>query len=93
VTTADIPEPVRDLLAAVLEAVTLPHDALEHARRMQTRADWVRATLEGALEEDARQEDPLGFGWHAGFLRGRIAAEDAGAAARAEKRAGRGEGQ
>lgn len=69
---------LRRLLEAVLEAVTLPHGAREHARRMEIRADWVRATVKGALEED-----PAGIGWNADFLRSRIAAEEAEAAERA----------
>ncbi|CBG71896.1 hypothetical protein SCAB_48451 [Streptomyces scabiei 87.22] len=69
---------LRNLLEAVLEAVTLPHDTPEHARRMETRADWVRATLKGALEED-----PDGIGWNADFLRGRLRAEETEAAERA----------
>lgn len=71
---------LRQLLEAVLEAVTLPHDTPEHARRMETRADWVRATVKGALEED-----PDGIGWNADFLRGRLAAEETEAAARAAR--------
>ncbi|WP_327724352.1 hypothetical protein [Streptomyces europaeiscabiei] len=72
---------MRALLEAILEAVTLPYDITDHARRMQTRADWVRATVKGALEED-----PSGIGWNAGFLRSRIAAEEAEAAERAKNR-------
>ncbi|MDX3559048.1 hypothetical protein PV729_46655 [Streptomyces europaeiscabiei] len=72
---------LRQLLEAVLEAVTLPYDTPEHARRMETRADWVRATLKGALEED-----PDGIGWNADFLRGRLAAEETEAAERAARR-------
>lgn len=71
---------LRNLLEAVLEAVTLPHDTPEHARRMETRADWVRATVKGAL-----QEDPAGIAWNADFLRGRLAAEEREAAARAAR--------
>jgi hypothetical protein len=71
---------LRNLLEAVLEAVTLPHDTPEHARRMETRADWVRATVKGALEED-----PAGIGWNADFLRGRLRAEETEAADRAAR--------
>ena len=69
---------LRNLLEAVLEAVTLPHDTAEHARRMETRADWVRATVKGALAED-----PADIGWNADFLRGRLRAEEAEAAEKA----------
>jgi hypothetical protein len=71
---------LRNLLEAVLEAVTLPHDGLEHARRMETRADWVRATVKGALEED-----PASIGWNADFLRTRLRAEETEAAERAAR--------
>lgn len=72
---------LRRLLEAVLEAVTLPDAGLEHARRMETRADWVRATVKGALAED-----PANIGWNTDFLRGRLAAEETEAAARAVRR-------
>jgi hypothetical protein len=71
---------LRRLLEAVLEAVTLPHGTGEHARRMEIRADWVRATLKGALEED-----PDSIGWNADFLRSRLRAEETEAAARAAR--------
>lgn len=70
---------LRQLLEAVLEAVTLPHDGTDHARRMEERADWVRATIKGALEED-----PANIGWNADFLRGRLAVEETEAAERAK---------
>ncbi|WP_333746155.1 hypothetical protein [Streptomyces sp. IBSBF 2950] len=79
---------LRALLEAVLEAVTLPYDIGDHARRMETRADWVRATLKGALEED-----PASIGWNASFLRSRIAAEEAEAAAKAAEAAERAKNQ
>jgi hypothetical protein len=71
---------LRNLLEAVLEAVTLPHDTAEYARRMESRADWVRATVKGALEED-----PADIGWNADFLRSRLRAEEAEAAERAAR--------
>jgi hypothetical protein len=79
-TTPAIPEPVRDLLAAILEAVTLPCDAPEHARRMEIRAMWVHTALKGALEEDLAD-----IGWDARFLRSRIAAEETEATERAAR--------
>ncbi|MDX2946798.1 hypothetical protein, partial [Streptomyces caniscabiei] len=72
---------LRQLLEAVLEAVTLPHDTPEHARRLESRADWVRATVKGALEED-----PASIGWNADFLRSRLRAEETEAAERAARR-------
>ncbi|WP_216587537.1 hypothetical protein [Streptomyces brasiliscabiei] len=72
---------LRRLLEAVLEAVTLPYDTGDHARRMEIRADWVRATLKGALEED-----PANIGWNIDFLRSRLRVEEAEAADRAVRR-------
>jgi hypothetical protein len=66
---------LRNLLEAVLEAVTLPYDTPEHARRMEERAGWVHATVKGALAED-----PADIGWNADYLRGRLRAEEAEAA-------------
>ncbi|MFJ1667336.1 hypothetical protein ACIOK4_13300 [Streptomyces bottropensis] len=89
----NVPEPtanpgdaraLRNLLTAVLEAVTLPHDTAEHARRMQTRADWVRATLKGALADD-----PADIGWNADYLRSKLTAEETEAADRAKNRCAR----
>jgi hypothetical protein len=71
---------LRNLLEAVLEAVTLPYAGPDHGRRMETRADWVRATVKGALAEN-----PADIGWNADFLRGRLAAEETEAAARAAR--------
>ncbi|WP_328544600.1 hypothetical protein [Streptomyces europaeiscabiei] len=71
---------LRNLLEAVLEAVTLPHGTAEYARRLESRADWVRATVKGALEED-----PAAIGWNADYLRGRLAAEETEAAERAAR--------
>lgn len=71
---------LRNLLEAVLEAVTLPYDLAEHARRMETRADWVRATVKGALADD-----PADIGWNADFLRSRLRTEETEAAERAAR--------
>ena len=79
-TPAEEARDLRQLLEAVLEAVTLPYDGPDHARRMETRADWVRATVKGALEED-----PADIGWNADYLRGKLRAEETEAAARAAR--------
>lgn len=83
-TPAEEARDLRALLEAVLEAVTLPHSTPEHARRMETRADWVRATVKGALEED-----PSGIGWNADYLRRKLRAEETEAADRVKNRCGR----
>lgn len=62
----------RELLAAVLEAVTLPYSVDGFERRIVVRADWVRATLKGVLEEG----DPE---WHADYLRRKLRDEEAAA--------------
>lgn len=79
-TPAEEARDLRQLLEAVLEAVTLPYDGPDHARRMETRADWVRATLKGALADD-----PADIGWNADFLRGKLRAEETEAAERAAR--------
>ncbi|MFF9036399.1 hypothetical protein ACF090_13115 [Streptomyces sp. NPDC014892] len=69
---------LRNLLEAVLEAVTLPTGTPDYERRILDRAVWVRATLKGALAED-----PADIGWDTDFLRGKLRAEETEAAARA----------
>jgi hypothetical protein len=71
---------LRNLLEAVLEAVTLPHDTAEYARRLEERASWVHATVKGALAED-----PADIGWNADYLRGRLRAEETEAAEKAAR--------
>lgn len=65
---------LRDLLAAVLEALTLSHGADDYKKRLVDRAGWAQTTIKGALEED-----PAGIGWNADFLRQKLAAEEAAA--------------
>lgn len=72
---------LRALLEAVLEAVTLPHDTPEHARRIEERTGWVRATVKGALADD-----PADIGWNADYLRGKLRAEETEAAERENNR-------
>jgi hypothetical protein len=62
----------RELLAAVLEALTLPYDADGYDRRLLERAAWAKTALKGALNED-----PADIGWNADYLRGRLRAEEA----------------
>jgi hypothetical protein len=60
----------RELLTAVLEALTLPFDADGYEKRMVARADWVRCTLKGVLEEGDLE-------WHADWLRRKLRDEEA----------------
>lgn len=69
---------LRQLLAAVLDALTLPHDTPGYGQRLAERAMWARIAINGALEEN-----PADIGWEADFLRGRLRAEETGAADRA----------
>lgn len=71
---------LRQLLAAVLEALALPYDTPRYDRRILERAMWARAAVKGALEED-----PADIGWNADWLRGKLTAEETEAAARAER--------
>lgn len=75
---------LRQLLAVVLDALTLPYDTADYERRIFDRAMWVRATVKGALEED-----PAGIGWNADYLRGKLATEEAEAAERERNRCAR----
>lgn len=65
---------LRALLAAVLDALTLPYDTDDYEKRIVDRAVWAQTTIKGALEED-----PAGIGWNADFLRRKLAAEEAAA--------------
>ncbi|MER8089456.1 hypothetical protein ACIO6T_29795 [Streptomyces sp. NPDC087532] len=62
---------LRELLAAVCEALTAPGDDLND-RRLVDRARWARITIRGALDED-----PKDVGWNAGYLRRKMAEEEA----------------
>ncbi|MCX4578137.1 hypothetical protein OHB41_34105 [Streptomyces sp. NBC_01571] len=70
-----IPDPVRDLLATVLEAIDLPHAATiggdeVRVRLLATRATHVRIALRSVLGDDAPD---LGVTWDANYLRERLA--------------------
>jgi hypothetical protein len=73
--TANLPEPVRDLLAAVLEAIDLPHPATTggaevHDRLLATRVMWARIALRCALGLDG---PVMSLEWDAQYLRQRLA--------------------
>jgi len=71
----DLPEPVRDLLAAVLEAIDLPHPATTggaevHDQLLAARVMCARIALRSALGLDG----PLmSLEWDAQYLRERLA--------------------
>jgi hypothetical protein len=77
VTDIDIPEPVRDLLAAVLEAIDIPHPATfghqgAHDRLLNDRVMYARLALRSTLE-DAELGTAMGPAWDAQYLRKRLA--------------------
>ncbi|MET7914441.1 hypothetical protein ABZU45_00620 [Streptomyces avermitilis] len=71
-----LPEPVRDLLTAVLEAIDLPHPATAggaeaHDRLLSTRVVHARIALRTVLLDD--DVINLGPAWTAKYLRERLA--------------------
>ncbi|MDX2639932.1 hypothetical protein [Streptomyces stelliscabiei] len=72
---------LRELLAVVLDAFTLPYGVEDYDKRMADRTGWARTAVEGALTED-----PADIGWNADYLRGKLRAEEAEAAAREKNR-------
>ncbi|MFE4409065.1 hypothetical protein [Streptomyces sp. NPDC056821] len=71
------PDAVRDLLAAVLDALTLPYDTPDYDRRILDRAALARTVAMSALAEN-----PADLGWNIDYLRGKLRAEQAEAAER-----------
>jgi hypothetical protein len=70
----DLTEPVRDLLAAVLEAIDLPHPASvggteAHDQLLATRVVHARIALRSFLDDGP----DLGPAWNAEYLRERLA--------------------
>ncbi|MDQ1039665.1 hypothetical protein QFZ75_006081 [Streptomyces sp. V3I8] len=70
-----LPEPVRDLLAVVLEALDLPHPATiggceAHDSLLNSRAVHARIALCAVLDEDGPN---MGPSWNARYLRERLA--------------------
>ncbi|MFM9652778.1 hypothetical protein NFX46_02010 [Streptomyces phaeoluteigriseus] len=70
-----LPEPARDLLAAVLEALDVPYPATTggadvHDRLLSARVVHARIALRNLLDDAAPD---LGPAWHAKYLRERLA--------------------
>jgi hypothetical protein len=70
----ELPPPVRDLLAAVLEALDIPHPATTggeqaHDRLLNTRAVHAAIALRAVLDDGPG----LGAAWNAHYLRERLA--------------------
>lgn len=71
--TRDLPEPARDLLAAVLEALDIPNpatvgDTPAHDRVLNTRVIHAKIALRDILDNGA----PLGIEWTTRYLRERL---------------------
>ncbi|MFF3891775.1 hypothetical protein ACFYY3_00945 [Streptomyces sp. NPDC001812] len=69
-----LPDPVTDLLAAVLEALDIPHPATvggteAHDRLLNDRVRHARIALRDVLDNGS----DLGPAWHARYLRDRLA--------------------
>lgn len=65
---------LRQLLAVVLDALTLPYDTPDYNARILERAGLARTVVQGALTEE-----PADIGWEADYLRRKLAAEQADA--------------
>lgn len=72
---------LRDLLAAVLDALTLDYSVDDYDERLKDRAGWARTVL--AAVTNGISTD---IGWEADFLRAKLTAEQAGAEAKAVRR-------
>lgn len=69
---------LRSLLTAVRDAVALDYDTPDYDKRMSDRLILVRAVV-GSVVDDLSED----VGWNADWLRGKLAAEQADAAAKA----------
>ncbi|MFE8944518.1 hypothetical protein [Streptomyces sp. NPDC007856] len=67
---------LRDLLAAIREALALPFGVADYQQRLLERAAWARTVADAVLDDPG--ED---IGWNADYLRGKLAALDAEAGA------------
>jgi hypothetical protein len=63
---------LRELLAAVREALTLPFDTDDYDRRLIARAGWAHTVMAAVLDDTT--ED---VGWNADFLRSKLTADSA----------------
>ncbi|MFJ4974183.1 hypothetical protein ACIP6X_02330 [Streptomyces coeruleorubidus] len=70
-----VPDAERDLLQAVLEALSLPFEAAFYDQRLNDRAGFARVVIRDALAEAA--ERPDAFTWNADWLRRKLREEEA----------------
>jgi hypothetical protein len=73
---------LRQLLAVVLDALTLPYDTPDYDRRILERAALARTVTSAALAEA-----PADLAWNADYLRQKLTAEESEAADKAVRAA------
>lgn len=64
---------LRELLAVVVEALTLSHDLDDYDTRILRRASLAKV-----IASEALAEKPENLGWNADYLRGKLRAEERG---------------
>ncbi|NUS74905.1 MAG: hypothetical protein HOV70_01725 [Streptomyces sp.] len=79
--TANEAAALRDLLAAVLDALTLPYDAADYDKRILDRTALARGVVGPSLAEA-----PADLAWSTDYLREKLAAEQAEADERTKNR-------
>lgn len=72
---------LRQLLAVVLDALTLDYAVDNYDERIRDRAGWAHTVIKAVVDSD--RED---VGWNADFLRSKLTAEQADAEAKAVRR-------
>ncbi|MET9734308.1 hypothetical protein ABZZ79_27820 [Streptomyces sp. NPDC006458] len=75
--TSQTPDPLRGLLDAARQALTLPSDAPGYDRRLLDRAALVRTVLDAVLGET-----PEEIAWNTGYLQRKLVLEEQNAAER-----------
>lgn len=75
------PDPIRELLAAVLEAIDVPHHTPDYERRIVDRSVLALVVARAALAED-----PDNMLWNVDYLRTLLAGEQAEAVGTGEQR-------
>lgn len=70
---SDLTQPVTDLLAAVLEAIDIPHPATVGDTEVRDRILAERAMHTVIALRAIRRDDPMGIEWNTDYLRERLA--------------------
>lgn len=74
-------DPTRQLLLAVVDALTLPYGVPDYDQRILARGAEARSVAAAALTED-----PADLDWNTAYLRRKLAAEETAAAEREKTR-------